>query len=567
MLKKIFTFLFLLSAVLGATSANATSVENFYTSNYENFGCRALINTNANSSVVSLSDKNIYWVEKTGELHYYNIDTDTKTDFTPDKNSDNSDILSMASSGKKVVYFDTALKYLSLYDFGTTQVTHIKYIDDFGSYNYINQNDLVMNDDYIAWKEGKAENIMSYNISTGEIKEIGKDVGSASINVGTGSTINLKTDGKYFYWFDSSKDIVRYNPLDGEILNINEKFPQLFIFSGEYEVANDAVYVWAIKDEDYGKGYSPKIVALDLEDMRYRFVFEEEYSSIYRESHENTNIKINGESFDRIGDFVVLENGNVAFLACKNDDSVFYYSCQDLFVVDIESLKTKSIISTSGYRDSETRPHYASIYSSENSITAVYDSSSEDEIQYFDLSSYFNGGSNNEESNNKTDNTIGKRLAGKILLQTEDRGRIWYVNPETYRKEEVTFGTVMQVFRDNATGITNSDLYSIPTHPDSFDKNIDTDGDGFSDYDEAMYGYNSEIASNPNARGNDKVVPNQKLINRLKGRLLLQVEDRGRIWYVDFEGKRWEITWDNVMNVFRHLALGISNADLATISD
>jgi len=53
--------------------------------------------------------------------------------------------------------------------------------------------------------------------------------------------------------------------------------------------------------------------------------------------------------------------------------------------------------------------------------------------------------------------------------------------------------------------------------------------------------------------------------NRLKGKLLLQVEDKGRIWYVDFNGKKWEVTWANLMTLFQSLALGITDADLSKI--
>ena len=54
--------------------------------------------------------------------------------------------------------------------------------------------------------------------------------------------------------------------------------------------------------------------------------------------------------------------------------------------------------------------------------------------------------------------------------------------------------------------------------------------------------------------------------NRLKGKLLLQVEDKGRIWHVDFDGKRWEVTWANLMTLFQSLALGITNENLDKIS-
>jgi len=60
-------------------------------------------------------------------------------------------------------------------------------------------------------------------------------------------------------------------------------------------------------------------------------------------------------------------------------------------------------------------------------------------------------------------------------------------------------------------------------------------------------------------------IAGNSITNRLKGRLLLQVEDRGRIWYIDFDGKRWEVTWANLMTLFESLALGITNNDLSKI--
>lgn len=80
-----------------------------------------------------------------------------------------------------------------------------------------------------------------------------------------------------------------------------------------------------------------------------------------------------------------------------------------------------------------------------------------------------------------------------------------------------------------------------------------------------MYGYNPELASSSANRGNDKVKINTKLSNRLIGKLLLQVEDRGRIWYVDQNAKRWEVTFKNALNLFTSLALGITNQDLSQI--
>lgn len=154
--------------------------------------------------------------------------------------------------------------------------------------------------------------------------------------------------------------------------------------------------------------------------------------------------------------------------------------------------------------------------------------------------------------------TLAEKLQGKLLLQVEDKGRIWYVSPKDQKKHEVTFANALPLFEGQATGITNNDLNKIPINPDSLTQSLDTDGDGFSDYDEVKNGYNPY--------GDGKFIFNTSLANRMKGKLLLQVEDKGRIWYVDFDGKRWEITWNNLMNRFRNLSLGIKNVDLNKIT-
>jgi V8-like Glu-specific endopeptidase len=165
------------------------------------------------------------------------------------------------------------------------------------------------------------------------------------------------------------------------------------------------------------------------------------------------------------------------------------------------------------------------------------------------------------------DNKLVERVKGKLLLQVEDRGRIWYVDQINGQKWEVTFANALNLFESLALGITNGDLSQIAMHPDSVSDTIDSDNDGFTDREEVLNGYNPEIASDPTDPGNDKFNLNSSLATRLKGRLLLQVEDRGRIWYIDMDGKRHEVTWKNLMGLFESLALGITNSDLSKISN
>jgi len=55
---------------------------------------------------------------------------------------------------------------------------------------------------------------------------------------------------------------------------------------------------------------------------------------------------------------------------------------------------------------------------------------------------------------------------------------------------------------------------------------------------------------------------NSELIERLKGKLLLAVEDNGRVYYTNQDGETYLVTKDNFLMVFREMALGISNKDL-----
>lgn len=123
--------------------------------------------------------------------------------------------------------------------------------------------------------------------------------------------------------------------------------------------------------------------------------------------------------------------------------------------------------------------------------------------------------------------TMGERLQGKLLLQVEQGGRIWYVAPKDKKRHEVTFENALPLFETHAVGITNDNLNKIRR---------------------------ADQYSTGNAFG-----------KRFVGKLFLQVQDKGRIWYVDFNGLRHEVTWKNLMDLFKKLSLGITNKDLGNI--
>lgn len=131
----------------------------------------------------------------------------------------------------------------------------------------------------------------------------------------------------------------------------------------------------------------------------------------------------------------------------------------------------------------------------------------------------------------KPDPRIVGRTRGRLLLQVEDGGRIWYVQPISGERFEVTFSNALPLFQTFAVGISNVNL--------------------------------DKIAVSHETRNGDRT-----LASRFKGQFLLQVEDGGRIWYVFPDTlKRYEVTWENLMSLFRSLAMGITNVDLYKIQE
>ncbi len=138
---------------------------------------------------------------------------------------------------------------------------------------------------------------------------------------------------------------------------------------------------------------------------------------------------------------------------------------------------------------------------------------------------------NNSTIDNYYDNSFLGRVRGKLLLQVEDKGRIWYVNPETDKRYEVTREGAMDLFRNQALGITNENLNKIPKNSDS------------------NHNYDSSLRNN------------------VRGKILLQGESAGETWYmIPGELRRVQITVESLMDIFRSYSLGITNTDLDKIS-
>jgi hypothetical protein len=168
-----------------------------------------------------------------------------------------------------------------------------------------------------------------------------------------------------------------------------------------------------------------------------------------------------------------------------------------------------------------------------------------------------------------------KNLSGKIILKVESKGEAYYVNPGN---ETVYFlgrpEDAFEAMKTNGTGISNNNIKSIPIGVSSA-TGIDSDQDGLSDLmedaigtnknkadsDNDSFGDKTEVQSSFNPNGSGKIAINQSLANSLKGKILLQVENKGEAWYINpGDGKRYFLGRPaDAFNVMRKLGVGISN--------
>lgn len=178
--------------------------------------------------------------------------------------------------------------------------------------------------------------------------------------------------------------------------------------------------------------------------------------------------------------------------------------------------------------------------------------------------------------------SLTNRLLGKILLQVETHGQAWYLDPVSELKYYLPDGNIAyEALRNFGLGISNADLNKIPVGiekrfvdtdsdndglADALEEGLktdpndsDSDNDGFLDGEEVLNGYN------PIGTGKNSYDTN--LANRLKGRILLQVESKGEAWYINpDDGKRYYLkNGEAAYQIMKYLSLGISNQDIRKI--
>ncbi len=181
------------------------------------------------------------------------------------------------------------------------------------------------------------------------------------------------------------------------------------------------------------------------------------------------------------------------------------------------------------------------------------------------------------------DKGLVNRIKGRILLQVEENGEAWYVDPQSENKLYLKDGqAAYDIMRGLGLGISNADLEKIPlgiqeklfnlkdTDGDNIPDNTeiaigsdpaksDSDGDGIDDKTEILNGFR------PNSQ--EKYLYDAKLTNRLKGRILIQVQSHGEAWYINpADAKRYYLgDQETAYSVMRFLSLGIKNSDLRKI--
>lgn len=178
--------------------------------------------------------------------------------------------------------------------------------------------------------------------------------------------------------------------------------------------------------------------------------------------------------------------------------------------------------------------------------------------------------------------TMAEKLQGYILLQVEERGEAWYIDPSTKQRYYMKDGEVAyEMLRKFGLGITNDDLKKIPIGIEKRFEEMDYDGDYvFDKMEEAigtdMYLFDSdgdsfddgsEILNNYSPTGSGKLPIDTKVAEKLKGKILLQVESRGEAWYVNpKDGRRYYMPdGEAAYEIMRFLSLGITNENLEEI--
>ncbi|MFA6322765.1 MAG: fibronectin type III domain-containing protein [Candidatus Buchananbacteria bacterium] len=136
----------------------------------------------------------------------------------------------------------------------------------------------------------------------------------------------------------------------------------------------------------------------------------------------------------------------------------------------------------------------------------------------------------------QADSKLVAKFKGSLMIQYQEHGEAWYLSATTGKKYYLAKSCFLSTFKSLAVGISNTDLNKIPIGV-----------------------LNSKKFTN--------ACKNTKFINNVKGKIFLQVQSRGEIWYVNpINCNRYNLKDEaTALNVFKALAKGVSNIDLRKI--
>jgi uncharacterized protein YcgL (UPF0745 family) len=173
-------------------------------------------------------------------------------------------------------------------------------------------------------------------------------------------------------------------------------------------------------------------------------------------------------------------------------------------------------------------------------------------------------------------------LAGKILLQVEDKGQAWYVRPDYLTRYFLgSPNNAFQIIKVLGKGISNNDLTKIPigiSNKNCTDSDLDGVCDSLEDAigtnknnkDSDNDGYNDkkELDSGYDPLGNNKQMIDKIFTQKNTGKIFLQVEKRGEAWYVEpLTLKRYFLGRPaDAFQIMRNFGLGIKNSELEKIA-
>lgn len=305
----------------------------------------------------------------------------------------------------------------------------------------------------------------------------------------------------------------------------------------DISVKEDIPYYYAIYTIDRVPNYSKGVLVFGVTKK------ENDTLSVNSQLPSNTLLAKSQEVFQSTASFV--KNNNTLYIIFPLEKKKFILSNATALKLNLPAEQAREIIS------SEITDYIlqGEITSSDVSVLSSLDTDS-DELSNYDERIYGtdafssdtdrDGYPDGHEIRTKNDplnppsrfdKKFVERLKGKILLQVEGRGEAWYIYPVDGKRYFLRDGELAyQIMRKLSLGITNRDLNRIP-------------GEGSS------------------SRGDTAFV------NRLKGKILLQVQSHGEAWYVHpVDGRRYYMKDGNAAyQIMRKFGLGAKNNDIQKI--